>query len=65
MNLNIKMLEGMWDMVAVMQIIQMFVLNQRCVYRLHTNFQFVYRIYHDTVRITETDDIMEKTDGTL
>nr|GEV07748.1 hypothetical protein [Tanacetum cinerariifolium] len=33
--------------------------------RLHTNFQFVYRIYHDTVRITETDDIMEKAGETM
>nr|GEY42764.1 hypothetical protein [Tanacetum cinerariifolium] len=33
--------------------------------RLHTNFQFVYRIYHDTVRITETDDIVEKTGETI
>nr|GEV06152.1 hypothetical protein [Tanacetum cinerariifolium] len=33
--------------------------------RLHTNFQFVYRIYHDTVRITEIDDIVEKTGETM
>ncbi|GKE43767.1 hypothetical protein Tco_1471051, partial [Tanacetum coccineum] len=40
-------------------------LAERFVYRLHTNFQIVYRIYHDTVRIIETDDIVEKTDGTM